>query len=828
MRKLFLWGALLLGSSPLWSQPSWSVDLTRYEKRMSVTAVLFFDGVESRDDEDRVAAFINGEVRGVGSPNTYYAQDDRYLALLQIGDNEVSGSTITFRMYDASTNTEYPVEATLTFVAESSNGVVSAPYIITNNYLPEDIQLSSISLAENEPVGSAIGTLTSTDQDENDTFTYSLVYDELVGSDSASFRIDGNVLRSAVVYNFEEKDTYKVKIRTTDSKGGSYDEAFTIAVTDANDAPTAVIISNSQFSEHATEATPIGVLSSVDADATDEYRYNLVGSAADNALFLINGDTLVTAASFDFEARDSYTVQVKTTDAAGATFTQTLSLQVTDANDGPTDLLLDGAIIAENLDAFSTIGTCGTTDQDSGDTFTYTLVEGSGESPDEASFVLAGNELRSQRPLNFEAQNQYIITVRTTDADGASFEGDFTILVSDQNDTPTDMELSQKALGENLSVSTAIGQVATTDEDAEDKFTYSLITDEVLGPDSDLFIMDGKTLRAGASFDFETKNSYKIRLRTTDEGGAFYEESFTILIEDENDAPTALQLGENKVEELRAPETPIGRFTTTDEDAVDNFVYTISGGGADSQAFIIRDDMLLTAVELDRETQSKYQIEVTATDKGGETIAEVFTIEVIDKNEAPELEAAIFSIVENREKGFLVGTMKASDIDVNQELKYHILKSDPLSFIEEYPFALDSLTGDLTVNIPDSLDYESKDLYQFWVIVTDNGPLALTDTAEVIVRITDEPEGILPVNDLVSPNADGYNDYFTIRNVDVYSEYRLTIFNAEAQVVYSAQPYDNSWDGTKDGRPLTSGIYYYIFENAEGFVYRGMINLKIK
>ncbi|MEL6537988.1 MAG: hypothetical protein AAFQ98_21400, partial [Bacteroidota bacterium] len=97
LRILCVLGALLLGSQHSFAQPTWSVDLTEYEKRMSITAVLFFDGSESRDGNDLVAAYIDGEVRGVGAPTTYYAQDDRFLVLFQIGDNNVSGSTVTFR-----------------------------------------------------------------------------------------------------------------------------------------------------------------------------------------------------------------------------------------------------------------------------------------------------------------------------------------------------------------------------------------------------------------------------------------------------------------------------------------------------------------------------------------------------------------------------------------------------------------------------------------------------------------------------------------------------------------------------------------------------------
>jgi len=40
---------------------------------------------------------------------------------------------------------------------------------------PTDITLSSLTVAENEPVGTVVGTFSTTDPNVGDTFTYSLV-----------------------------------------------------------------------------------------------------------------------------------------------------------------------------------------------------------------------------------------------------------------------------------------------------------------------------------------------------------------------------------------------------------------------------------------------------------------------------------------------------------------------------------------------------------------------------------------------------------------------------------------------------------------------------
>ena len=81
----------------------------------------------------------------------------------------------------------------------------------------------------------------------------------------------------------------------------------------------------------------------------------------------------------------------------------------------PTDIQLSNATIAENLPAGSVVGQFSSVDPNSHDSFTYTLVAGTGDS-DNASFSIVGNELRTAASFDFEAKSSYSIRVRTTDA----------------------------------------------------------------------------------------------------------------------------------------------------------------------------------------------------------------------------------------------------------------------------------------------------------------------------------------------------------------------------------------------------------------------------
>ena len=105
------------------------------------------------------------------------------------------------------------------------------------NVAPTDISLTATSIAENNEVNASVGTLSTTDADSADTFTYSLV----VGSgdtDNASFNISGNSLRAGVAFDFETKSSYTVRVRTTDSGGATFETTFTITVANVVEGST--------------------------------------------------------------------------------------------------------------------------------------------------------------------------------------------------------------------------------------------------------------------------------------------------------------------------------------------------------------------------------------------------------------------------------------------------------------------------------------------------------------------------------------------------------------------------------------------------------------
>lgn len=216
-----------------------------------------------------------------------------------------------------------------------------------SNFAPTDIALSSSSVNENQPSGTEVGTLSTTDSDAGNTFTYTLG-----GADAASFSIVGSSLRTASVFNREVKSSYSINVTSTDQGGLAFTKAFTISVTNVNESPTDIALSASSIMENNAVNAVIGTLSVTDPDVGDSVAFSVI-SGSDK--FNISGTSLRASVAFDYEAATSHSVTVRATDAGGLSYDKSFTISVTnDVGDDSIVLtestsitLSDGKVYAE-------------------------------------------------------------------------------------------------------------------------------------------------------------------------------------------------------------------------------------------------------------------------------------------------------------------------------------------------------------------------------------------------------------------------------------------------------------------------------------------------
>jgi len=80
-------------------------------------------------------------------------------------------------------------------------------------------------------------------------------------------------------------------------------------------------------------------------------------------------------------------------------------------------------------------------------------------------------------------------------------------------------------------------------------------------------------------------------------------------------------------------------------------------------------------------------------------------------------------------------------------------------------------------------------------------------------------------NNILSPNGDGINDIWVVKNIAYYPNNVVTVFDREGQVVFTKKGYTNDWTGTYRGSVLNEGTYYYSVDLGNGTVSRGFITV---
>ncbi len=110
----------------------------------------------------------------------------------------------------------------------------------------------------------------------------------------------------------------------------------------------------------------------------------------------------------------------------------------------------------------------------------------------------------------------------------------------------------------------------------------------------------------------------------------------------------------------------------------------------------------------------------------------------------------------------------------------------------------------------------------FILQITDVNTCINRDTVNIKIKY----DYTFDVKNIITPNGDGLNDVWFIKNIESYPDNEVTVFNREGNIVYKTTAYKNDWEGTFNGKTLSDGAYFYMikFEKSEK-VLKGDINI---
>jgi len=298
---------------------------------------------------------------------------------------------------------------------------------------------------------------------------------------------------------------------------------------------------------------------------------------------------------------------------------------------------------------------------------------------------------------------------------------------------PTDIQLDNSSIDENQAAGTAVGSLSATDADTGDTHIFSLVAGTG-DTDNASFQISGAELQTTAAFDYESQNSYSIRVQA-DDGTNTFSKELSVTVSDVNEAPqfsavSPVNIGENLTTAFTA--------LASDPDTGDTLAYSISGG-ADGTLFEIGESTGVVTFKnnpdyedpLDDGKDNTFVLEVTATDSGGLTGQFTQTVNVINNSTEPTITSA--GLVTIDENTTAVQTVTYTHPDGAQNMSYALSGPDSDLFTIDDSGNLSFLTApDYETPLDTTLDND----YEVTVTVINEDDLG-RDSNEITVTVAD-------------------------------------------------------------------------------------------
>ncbi|MHC5925414.1 CARDB domain-containing protein, partial [Nostoc sp.] len=222
------------------------------------------------------------------------------------------------------------------------------------------------------------------------------------------------------------------------------------------------------------------------------------------------------------------------------------------------------------------------------------------------------------------------------------------------NSAPTDISLNVSSVNENVPANTVVSTFTTTDPDTGNTFSYSLVAGTG-DTDNAAFAITNNTLKINASPDFESKSSYSVRVRSTDNGGLFVEKALTIQVNDLNEAPTVVQPIDDQIISTNKAFSFNVSNKFTDVDRGDTLSYSATGLPTGSSIVantgVVSGNISQTGI---------FAVTVTATDRSGANVSDSFDLTVAN-NKATSGNDIIFVSELTGLNRYIVNALAGSD-----------------------------------------------------------------------------------------------------------------------------------------------------------------------
>ena len=789
---------------------SWTVNPNSFSNTATVTCKINESCLDLLDANNVIAAFVNGQCRGVASTNVFVSTTGDVIATLTIYSNSSSGEFVTFQGYNATANTILVGVDSIAFVADAIVGEILNPFVVTENHTPTDINITNQSISEGLMIGDTIGGLTAIDDNVPNTFTFSLAAGVM---DNDSYLITDTSLTVNTTLSFALNPIDTVIITVTDAGGCDYSEVFIITITDLVYPPEAnmdvyIIVED--------QDTLLNVLLN-DTDLDDDLDTSsiqiLTPPLLGTAIIDTNGMIFY---SPNANVYGNDTIIYSICDMSTPTplcDTAIVVITILEVDDAP--IAVDDNVSTIEDIAVSFFVLDNDYDYDNNiDTTSLTIIS----APTNGSYLIGANGEITYTPNQFYTGTdtlQYNICDLTSPSplcDTATVV--FTVIAVPNppfaaNDTTSTLE----DIAVNVSV-------LLNDFDPENDIDSGSVS-SILGPFHGSVTIDTLgVITYTPNLDYNGTDSLSYSVCDLTITGVLCDTAmvyFTII--PVADAPVANNDSITSPEDVQVS-IDVLLNDTDPENNIDVNSLTIVSGSVNGTASVVLGAITYTPNPFFNGSDTiVYQVcDLTSPLQLCDTAVVYLTIEPVSNSPIDIIIDTLF-VTEDNPYSKRVSAMHAVDNDLVDSFTYELTMGAGDDDNNQF-----SIT-DSTLYLETKTNFNIKPTYNFRVMVTDS--FALSYEKEFVLKVV-EIEGNdppLPSTNFISPNGDGKNDYWEVENVEIYAEFELTILDQFGFVLYSVdKEYDNTWDGTYNGEPLRTGNYYYLFTR-DNIIYKGNITI---
>lgn len=434
--------------------------------------------------------------------------------------------------------------------------------------------------------------------------------------------------------------------RFSDSGGNTEVAQISIYVLPVNDAPVLTAISNQVLTEDVAKTIS---LSATDVE-NEAITYTVTGGSPSTVVASISGSQLTLTPAADYETSTPMSFTVTATDASGGSHSQTFTATVTGVADDPRMSAIADQVINEDSNKVITLDAY---DPD-GSAITYSLVDDGAANTVQAS--LSGNEITLTPAANYYG-GPVNITVRATDASGATVDKSFDVTVNSVNDAPVLAAIANQTLTEDTAASVSL---SSTDVE-NDTVTYS-----VVGGSSQTISasITGSTLTLTPAADYDASTWISFTVTAIDANGGTHSQTFQANVAAVNDAPVITAVADQSMTE----DTGHTVTLSVSDAENDNYTLAVSGGSVTTINAEIQGNNLLLTPAANYNTSTPVRLTVTATDEHGTSSTQTVDVTVAAVNDAPQTTIGNSTWVterstDNPTASFHIDGFSVSDVD---------------------------------------------------------------------------------------------------------------------------------------------------------------------